>query len=139
MSTQQQGIVDAIATLAATVVGIVTVTKFRSSDEAFSAAQLPAINVTAMESEMIQEHGAGTDERLNIVLSAFCSGATAASMASDYLAATLGKIGADETLAGKALSGIKGKRALVVKHGETVGAEAHQEINFIYRTPRWNF
>lgn len=139
MSTQQQGIVDALAALMATVTGIVTVTKNRPQEESYGLNQLPAVNVSAVKSEVITEHSAGTDERLTIILSIFCTGATAANSSLDYLAAALGKIGADETLAGKAIDSRKGERAMAQKQNESISAEAHQEITIDYRTPRWGF
>ena len=56
MSTQQQGITDALATLLATIVGIVTVTTNRPYEEAFG-----------QEHERTYGHRAGPDEPVEIV------------------------------------------------------------------------
>jgi hypothetical protein len=135
--TQQQGIVDAIAAMMATVTGVVTVTKNRPLDEPYGLNHLPAINVIAAKAEVIQEHSAGTDERLTIILSVFCSGATAANATLDYLAAALAKIGANETYSAKALDSRKTERATAVRQAEATIAETHQMIEVDYRTPRW--
>lgn len=135
--TQQQGIVDAIAALMATIAGIITVTKNRPLDEPYGLGQLPAINIIAAKAEVIQEHSAGTDERLTVVISVFCTGPTAANATLDYLAAALAKIGADETISAKAIDCRKAERATVVRQVEATVAETHQMIEIDYRTPRW--
>jgi len=137
--TQEQGIIDALATLMATVTGIVTVTKNRPVEEAYGLNQLPAINITTTEADVIQEHSAGTDERLTTVISVYCHGVTAPNTSRDYLATALGKIGSDDTLGGKIIDCRKVKRITTSKKTEVLSAEAHQIIIIDYRTPRWNF
>ena len=139
MSTQQQGIIEALHGLLVTVAGVATVTKNRPHDEPFGLNQLPAINVSAVGSEVIAEHSAGTDERLTVIISVFCTGSTASNSSTDYLSAALGKIGTDETLSGRAIDARKVKRITTSIKTEVLSAEAHQEITIDYRTPRWGF
>lgn len=137
MATQQQGIVDALCTLLATVTGIVTVTKNRPKEEPFSLAQLPAINISVTDAEVIQEHSVGTDEKLTVVLSVFCHGNTSMNSALDYMNSALGKIGSDGTLGGKAIDSRKIKRACESFRQEVLCSEVHQEVHIDIRTPRW--
>jgi hypothetical protein len=139
VSTQQQGIVEALALLMATVAGVTTVSKNRPHDEPFGLNQLPAINVSAVGSEVIGEHSAGTDERLTVILSAFCTGSTASNSSTDLLSSALGKIGADDSIGGLAIDSRKVKRITTSVKTEVLSAEAHQEITIDYRTPRWGF